>query len=297
MGWDGAGGMEGAKGWVAPRKGRGRGDEDMECLRQVQTVEERRRRMMKMDAAMWNVVLFNLCEAHGDARELCAAAAYLAEGKAPAGWEERLEWRKGKLGLGPGWFEVTMEHVYHHVNYAWNCRHAGAERAIRCSERDFNRWEKFPKDWPELWPPAEQWEGKWPKGRWAEHGWRTVRAAAMRPEFEEAEDALGLLIDGVFLRLGDELDSGRRRPERLREDARAVSEEDFGALVRRFYRHFNAAWNVRRCRKVGAEKRGKWLFPREMVRFWPESGMLPRFRGMESRRGTERQRRRGEEWD
>ena len=101
----------------------------------------------------------------------------------------------------------------------------------------------------------------------------------MRPEFEAAEDALGLLIDGVFLRLGDELDPMRRRPEKLREDAWAVSEVDFGVLVRRFYCHFNAAWNVRRCRKAGGEKRGKWLFPWEMVRFWPESGELPKFGG------------------
>ena len=131
-------------------------------LRQVQMVEDRRRRM-KMDAAMWNVVLFNLCEANGDLRELCAVAAYLEEGKAPADWEEFIEGRARKRGFGPSWFEVTMEHVYHHVNYAWNCRHAGAERATRCSMRDFNRWEKFPKDWPELWPSAERWEGKWPK--------------------------------------------------------------------------------------------------------------------------------------
>lgn len=271
------------KGGQAPRKGRGARRNGMECLRQVQTVEKRRSRV-KMNAAMWNVVLFNLCEAHWDARALCAVSAYLAEGKAPAGWEERIEWRKGRLGFGPGWFEVTMEHVYHHVNYAWNCRHAGAERAIKCSMRDFNRWEKFPKDWPELWPSPERWEGRWPKGQWADHGWRTVRAAAMRPEFEEAEDALGLLVDGVFLRLGDGLDPARRRPERLRADAWAVSEEDFGALVRRFYCHFNAAWNVRRCRKAGGGGRDRWLFPREMARFWPASGRLPKFGGKGRRR-------------
>lgn len=233
---------------------------------------------MKMDAKMWNVVLFNLCEAHGDLRALCAVTAYLAEGRTKPEWEEFIEGKARKRGFSPGWFEVTMEHVYHHVNYAWNCRHAAAERAIRCSDRDFNRWEKFPKDWPDLWPSPEQWEGKWPKERWAEHGWRTVRAAAMRPEFEAAEDALGLLIDGVFLRLGDDLDPMRRRPEKLREDAWAVTEQDFGVLIRRFYDHFNAAWNARRCRKAPAGKRRSCLFPREITRFWPENGMLPKIR-------------------
>ena len=72
----------------------------MEFLRQVQMVEDRRRRM-KMDAAMWNVVLFNLCEANGDLRELCAVAAYLEEGKAPADWEEFIEKRvRAKLVRG-----------------------------------------------------------------------------------------------------------------------------------------------------------------------------------------------------
>ena len=285
-------GMESARdGSGVERRGEAKG-EKMAVLRQIQTVEKRSSRM-KMDAGMWNVVLFNLCEANGDLRELCAVTAYLEEGKAPAEWEEFIEGRARKRGFRPGWFEVTMEHVYHHVNYAWNCRHAGAERAAHCAMRDFNRWEKFPKDWPELWPSPEQWKGKWPKGRWAEHGWRTVRAA-MRPEFEAAEDALGLLIDGVFLRLGDDLDPRRRRPEKLREDAWAVTEQDFGVLIRRFYEHFNAAWNARRCRKPSAGKRRSSLFPREMARFWPESGMLPKFRkGAVTRENASRRGRRG----
>ncbi len=204
--------------------------------------------------------------------------AYLEEGKAPAEWEEYIEWRGRKREFSTSYFEVTMEHVYHHVNYAWNCRHAGAERAIRCSMRDFNRWEKFPKDWPELWPSPKRWEGKWPKDRLPVHGWWTVHPAAMRSEFKAAEDALSLLIDGVFLRLGDDLDPMRRRPEKLREDAWAVTEQDFGMLIRRFYEHFNAAWNARKCRNPPAGKRRSCLFPREIVRFWPESGRLPKFR-------------------
>ena len=249
---------------------------------------------MKMDAAMWNVVSCNLCEAHGDLRELCAVAAYLEEGKASPEWEEVVEWRGRKRGFTTAYFEVTMEHVYHHVNYAWNCRHAGAERAVHCAMRDFNRWEKFPKDWPELWPSPDRWVGKWPKGRLPEHGWWTVRPAAMRAEFDAAEEALGLLVDGVFLRLGDDLDPARRRPEKLRADAWAVTEADFGTLARRFYVHFNAAWNARRRRKPVGEKRC-CLFPREMVRFWPESGELPKSGRGGSRGGAERRRRRGGE--
>lgn len=264
----------------------------MEFLRQVQTIEHRRRRM-KMDAAMWNVVLFNLCEAHGDLRAMCAEMAYLDEGKTSPEWEGHIQWRKESRGFTPSHFEVGIEHVYHHVNFAWNCRHAGAERAWRCASRDFNRWEKFPKDWPELWPPPERCRERWPKGWGADWGWRTVHAAAMRGPLEEAEDTLDLLIDGVFLRLGGDLDPMRRRPGKLREDAWAVTERDFGVLIRRFYRQFNAAWNARKRRKPVGEKKRDCCFPREIVRYWPESGMLPKFGRGSPRGGAERQGRSG----
>ena len=97
----------------------------------------------------------------------------------------------------------------------------------------------------------------------------------MRAEFDAAEEALGLLVDGVFLRLGDDLDPARRRPEKPRADAWAVKEADSGTLARRFYVHSNAARNARRRRKPVGEKRG-CLFLREMARFWPESGELPK---------------------
>ena len=45
-----------------------------------------------------------------------------------------------------GEFRVDMEHLYHHVNTAWNARESSAERTNACSQEDFDRWRQFPQD-------------------------------------------------------------------------------------------------------------------------------------------------------
>lgn len=41
---------------------------------------------------------------------------------------------------------VSMSHLYHHLNTAWNARDA-AESAVReVSAEDFKRWSRFPAD-------------------------------------------------------------------------------------------------------------------------------------------------------
>ncbi len=43
-------------------------------------------------------------------------------------------------------FETSMEHAYHHLNFAWNIRHMGSKRAAKCVRKDFNKWSKYPRD-------------------------------------------------------------------------------------------------------------------------------------------------------
>jgi hypothetical protein len=43
-------------------------------------------------------------------------------------------------------FYVAMAHIYHHLNTAWNARHASADRAAACTAEDFARWRQFPAD-------------------------------------------------------------------------------------------------------------------------------------------------------
>lgn len=48
--------------------------------------------------------------------------------------------------FGAGEFSVAMEHLYHHLNTAWNARAATQAEATVCSEENYQRWRQFPKD-------------------------------------------------------------------------------------------------------------------------------------------------------
>lgn len=47
---------------------------------------------------------------------------------------------------GYGEFFVAMQHLYHHVNTAWNGRDASPQRVTACLEEDFDAWRRFPTD-------------------------------------------------------------------------------------------------------------------------------------------------------
>ncbi|MFA5140213.1 MAG: hypothetical protein WC728_13360 [Elusimicrobiota bacterium] len=42
--------------------------------------------------------------------------------------------------------EIALAHAYHHLNTAWNARNETEQRTTRCSDEDYTRWTKFPKD-------------------------------------------------------------------------------------------------------------------------------------------------------
>ena len=85
---------------------------------------------------IWKVILRNLVEAHGDLRELRAWLHWLDTGRPVNGWpKESTEWAAKKGRIRPGVIAVMIEHIYHHLNWAWNCRNADEARAIRCDNR------------------------------------------------------------------------------------------------------------------------------------------------------------------
>ena len=45
-----------------------------------------------------------------------------------------------------GDFRVDMEHLYHHINSAWNGRDARQAAVDACSQEDFHAWRQFPTD-------------------------------------------------------------------------------------------------------------------------------------------------------
>ncbi|OAI56551.1 hypothetical protein AYO49_00685 [Verrucomicrobiaceae bacterium SCGC AG-212-N21] len=43
-------------------------------------------------------------------------------------------------------FQVAMQHVYFHLNFAWNARHVTTNRYANLSEEDFEKWGALPND-------------------------------------------------------------------------------------------------------------------------------------------------------
>lgn len=50
------------------------------------------------------------------------------------------------LDYGDLEFSLAMEHIYHHLNTAWNARGASDQRARECTQEDFEAWRRFPSD-------------------------------------------------------------------------------------------------------------------------------------------------------
>lgn len=43
-------------------------------------------------------------------------------------------------------FEIALAQIYHHLNTAWNARHADPGRVAAHAEEDFFAWRAFPSD-------------------------------------------------------------------------------------------------------------------------------------------------------
>lgn len=63
---------------------------------------------------------------------------------------EELERTIGELSqdrrYGEGAFEVAMGHAYHHLNTAWNGRNQTEKQFRYCTDQDFNRFRRFPRE-------------------------------------------------------------------------------------------------------------------------------------------------------
>ena len=49
---------------------------------------------------------------------------------------------------GDAEYWVELQHIYHHLNTAWNSRDASQTQVDSASDADFNRWSAFPTDLP-----------------------------------------------------------------------------------------------------------------------------------------------------
>jgi len=75
----------------------------------------------------WKIILSNLAEAREQIERIEASA-------------------KEKTKPSEIELQIWIEHVYHHLNFAWNIRHETSERYGNLSDEDFNNWSKFPRE-------------------------------------------------------------------------------------------------------------------------------------------------------
>ena len=59
---------------------------------------------------------------------------------------EMVEELKTNSDFDFGEYIVNMQHLYHHLNTAWNAKESSNEEVFECSGENFTKWRQFPDD-------------------------------------------------------------------------------------------------------------------------------------------------------
>lgn len=84
---------------------------------------------MKTKKINWDIVENNIVEARKELENL----------------ERKIKNRRQKR-LGEIEFQISLQHAYHHVNFAWNIRHQPTSAYVQLTDSHFRKWGQFPKD-------------------------------------------------------------------------------------------------------------------------------------------------------
>lgn len=204
-------------------------------------------------------ILSNLGEAQGELMLLFARIQFIAFGEvvdeSVKGWEESVAQEERRQPLTEGALFVSMAHAYHHLNFAWNCRHAPEERVWRCDPADFKRWSKFPKGaaFHDLWPAPSQYHGTTREPRQGKINPNSLQAAFL----QMAVRKLVSLRYRVSCALGDDSPEMVPCPKGLNPGAEAepFTEEAFDWRMHRIYGEMNMAWAYRKRTAGGSNSR------------------------------------------
>ncbi len=217
-----------------------------------------------MKEIAWKFVAENLNEARGEVEDLVARAEFAAFGKV---YDEHLKYREESIArrarkcpLSEGSLSVSFDHAYHHLNFAWNCRHADDERIRQCEWPDFIRWSRFPRAgvFRGL-APGVQDDGGAGSGR--------INPKAMHPFLQLAMRKLAILC---FLVQHHHGNGTWQAPKGLSPDVLEApfGEKEFARRLRGVYEMLEAAWEHRK-----GGRKGKSFSTKEQKGAGEESGV------------------------
>lgn len=210
----------------------------------------------------WKPILSNLREALGEINQIHLHLHYLTFGELYQNRDASyLAWFKKKEERCPfnqTAFFVRLEHAYHHLNWAWNCRRTPEERVWHFSDRDAARWTRFPdtKEFADLWPSD-----------------RTVRGCADKLQRKKICAPSRSFVysacrkgDILCYLVAKELGEDWARPQGLFPEVgkEPLTEKDFARRMHRIYKELNMAWNSRDDKTFVTGKRAidrRGLFP------------------------------------
>ena len=218
-----------------------------------------------MKELAWKPILSNLREALGELDGIHLRLHFLAFGELPevcplSGDASYLAWLKKEEKRHP-FNQVSLfyglEHAYHHLNWAWNCRRTPEERVWHFTDNDASRWTRFPDTaaFADLWPSDRA-----VKGHVDElHG---KVGSPVRSFVQMAYRKARILCYLVSKELGEEW----KRPQGLFPEvgAQPLTEKDFARRMHRIYVELNMAWNSRRDKTFATDIRAiqrRRLFP------------------------------------
>ena len=214
----------------------------------------------------------NFNEALGEIDDLCERLYFLETGDFPdyEDDEDIMKWlRKQWQDTCEYSLYLQFEHAYHHLNFGWNCRHYPKDRIVACGGKDCEKWEKFPKDWPEFWPSINNFKGK------VRPTWNgKLSYLTMRIPLAEVLMALGNVIDGIDLTFPE--CAANRCMDDVKSNCGPITELSLKESLRFIYAHLNEAWNSRKLTMDKAVLVTKQTmmrhrqYPRAFTKFWPK---------------------------
>ncbi len=222
-----------------------------------------------MKELTWKPILFNLTEAFGEIRSIHCRLHFLQfrelpEKEDPSPGDARdakyiayLERQEKRNPFTESSLFCDLEHAYHHLNWAWNCRRTPEERVWHFTDSDASRWNRFPDTaaFADLWPSDRSVKGR--RHHYVGVGRRKVSLQVVRIHLQMACVKLNTLCYLVSKKAGETCP----RPKGLKPEVekQPLTEKEFARRMHLIYVFLNMAWNSRKDKTfVGGNRTIDW---------------------------------------